>query len=183
MKTRNILWCTVPLMLSLTLTLVSACTPATPGTGIVEVRAMDAPAAGVSSIQVTTNNIQIHKADASNDTWVTVVSQENTFDLVAIQGAEVFLGSANVSSGNYTQIRLDVTKVIVTMNGVNITAKLPGEVLKVVGTWEVKADQKTILTLDFQADTFVVITGNDTVQVKPVIKLDVSQGERPLKTK
>ena len=183
MKIRTVRRLTLLLVLTLAVTLMSACTTATPRSGVVEVRASDAPAAGVSSILVTAGNIQIHKADAANDTWVTVVSQENTFDLVAIQGAEVFLGSGNVSSGNYTQIRLDVTKVIVTMNGVNITAKLPSDVLKVIGTWEVKADQKTILTLDFQADTFVVITGNDTAQVKPVIKLDVSQGERPLKTK
>lgn len=183
MKKRPIRWLTVPLVLSLTVILVSACTSATPRTGVVEVRATDAPPTGVSSILVTTSNIQIHKTDAPEDSWVTVVSQEKTFDLVAIQDVEVFLGSENVSSGNYTQIRLDVTRVIVTMNGANITAKLPSDKLKVVGTWEVKAGEKTILTLDFQADTFVVITGNDTVQVKPVIKLEVSQGERPLKTK
>lgn len=183
MKKINIRWCTVLLVLAFTLTLVSACTPATPLTGVVEVRAMDAPPTGVSSIMVTTSNIQIHRADAPDDSWITVVSQEKTFDLVAIQDAEVFLGSENVSSGNYTQIRLDVTKVIVTMNGANITAKLPSDKLKVVGPWEVKAGEKTILTLDFQADTFVVITGNDQAQVKPVIKLEVSQGERPLRTK
>jgi len=183
---RNLLWFTVSLISMLAITLVSACSAATPTssqTGVVEVRAMDAPPTGVSSIMVTTSNIQIHKADTTDDSWITVVSQEKTFDLVAIQGAEVFLGSANVSSGNYTQIRLDVTKVIVTLAGKEITAILPSDKLKVVGPWEVKAGQKTILTLDFQADTFVVITGNDQAQVKPVIKLAVSQGERPLKTK
>ena len=183
MKKKNILWFTISLILMLALALASACTSATSQTGVVEVRATDAPTAGVSSIVVTTSNIQIHKSDAPDDSWITVVSQEKTFDLVAIQGAEVFLGSENVSSGNYTQIRLDVTKVIVTMNGANITAKLPSDKLKVVGPWEVKAGQKTILTLDFEADAFVVITGTDQAQVKPVIKLAVSQGERPLKTK
>ena len=122
--------------------------------------------------------------DAPEDSWTTVVSQERTFDLVAIQGAEVFLGSENVSSGNYTQIRLDVTKVIVTLDGKDITAKLPSDKLKVVRPWEVKVGQKTILTLDFEADKFVVITGKDAVEVKPaVLKLDVYQGNRSLKTK
>jgi len=184
----------------LAITLVSACatptptptptppttptvTPTPPQTGVVEVRVMDAPPTGVSSIVVTTSNIEVHKAGASEESWVSLIKEGKTFDLVAIQGAEVFLGSENVSSGNYTQIRLDVTKVIVTLDGKEITAKLPSDKLKVVRPWEVKAGQKTILTLDFQADTFVVITGNDQAQVKPVIKLDVSQGERPLKTK
>ena len=77
--------------------LAAGCASAQPTgtTGIVEVRAMDAPPTGVSSIVVTTSNIQIHRADASDDSWITVVSQEKTFDLVAIQGAEVFLGSEN----------------------------------------------------------------------------------------
>ena len=183
MKRKTIIRLTVSIMMLLAITLVSACTSSSTQSGVVEVRATDAPPTGVSNIVVTTSNIQIHKSDSQDDNWITVVSQEKTFDLVAIQDAEVFLGSANVSSGNYTQIRLDVTKVIVTMNGANITAKLPSDKLKVVGPWEVKAGQKTILTLDFQADTFVVITGNDQAQVKPVIKLAVSQGERPLKTK
>jgi len=182
MKNRNILWLAVSIIMILAITLVSACTGApTQPTGTVEFRATDAPPKGVLSIMVTTRNIQIHKADAPEDSWITVVSQEKTFDLVAIQGAEVFLGSENVSSGNYTQIRLDVTKVIVTLDGKDITAKLPSDKLKVVRPWEVKAGQKTILTLDFDADKFVVLTGNDQAQVKPVIKLEVSQGERPLK--
>ena len=175
-------WLGIISLVALAAVLAAGCAPTQP-TGTVEFRATDAPAAGVSKIMVTTRNIQIHKADAQEDSWITVVSQEKTFDLVAIQGAEVFLGSANVSSGNYTQIRLDVTKVIVTLDGKDITAKLPSDKLRVVGPWEVKTDQKTILTLDFEADKFVVITSKDTVEVKPVLKLDVYQGDRPLKTR
>jgi len=54
-----------------------------------------------------------------------------------------------------------VAKVIVTVEGKDITAKLPSGKLKVVRPWEVKAGQKTILTLDFEADKFVLITGKD----------------------
>ena len=169
-------------LLGLVTVLAAGCTSTQP-TGTVEFRAMDAPAAGVSKIMVPTSNIQIHKADAAENSWITVVSQEMTFDLVALQGAELFLGSENVSSGNYTQIRLDVDKVIVTLDGKEIIAKLPSDKLKVVGTWEVKAGQKTILTLDFEADKFVNITGKSAVEVKPVLKLEMSQGERLLKTK
>jgi hypothetical protein len=102
---------------------------------------------------------------------------------VAYQGAEIFLGSEDVSSGKYTQIRLDVTKVIVTLEGKDITAKLPSDKLKIVSPWEVKAGEKVILTLDFEADKFVNIINNDEIEVMPVLKLDVYQGDRPLKTK
>ncbi|MFC1953468.1 ice-binding family protein [Chloroflexota bacterium] len=182
MKKRNIFGMAMSIIMMLAITLMPACTgESNQPTGTVEFRATDAPATGVSKIMVTARNIQIHKADAPEDSWITVVSQEKTFDLVAIEGAEVFLGSENVSSGNYTQIRLDVTKVIVTLDGKDITAKLPSDKLKIVRPWEVKAGQKTILTLDFDAEKFVVLTGNNQAQVKPVIKLEISQGERPLK--
>ena len=169
-------------LVALVALLAAGCAPAQP-TGTVEFRATDAPPTGISSIVVTTSNIQIHKADVPEDSWITVVSQEKTFDLVAIQGAEVFLGSENVSSGNYTQIRLDVSKVIVTLDGKDITAKLPSDKLKIVRPWEVKEGEKTILTLDFEANKFVNVTGNDTVMVNPILKLDVYHGDRPLKTK
>lgn len=51
--------------------------------------------------------------------------------MIAIRGAEVFLGS-----GNYTHIRLDVAKVIVTLDIKEITANLPGDKLSVVRPWD-----------------------------------------------
>jgi len=158
----------------------------TAGTGTVEVRATDAPPKGVTHIWVTTDNIQVHKADADESTWVTVVSEEKKFDLIEIAGAEVFLGEAEIEVGHYTQIRLEVTEVLVELAdrpGEPIEAKLPSERLKVVRPWSISPDEKTVLTLDFEADKFVVITGQGRVQVKPVIRLSVSQGERPLKTR
>lgn len=182
-------WLKFVAFLALVAMLAAGCaapsSPAPPpaGSGTVEVRATDAPPTGVSSIMVTAKNIQVHKAGTPDDSWITVVSQEKTFDLVEIQDAEISLGQEHLSTGNYTQVRLDVTKVIVTVEGKQITAKLPSEKLKVVRPWEIKAGEKTVLTLDFEADKFVVITGKSDAQVKPVIKLEVSQGDRPLKTR
>jgi putative lipoprotein len=151
--------------------------------GIAEVRATDAPPTGISKILVTAKDIQVHKADAAADSWITVVSTEKTFDLVAIQGAEISLGQENLTPGTYTQVRLDVTKVVVTKDGKDITAKLPGDKIKIVTPFEIKTGEKTVLTLDFEADKFVVMTSADAAQVKPVIRLGVTQGDRPLKTK
>jgi hypothetical protein len=132
---------------------------------------------------VTTNNIEVHRAGAAEDKgWTTVVGEEKTFDLIAIAGAEVFLGDKEVAAGRYTQIRLDVTRVVVTLEEKEIEAKLPSDKLKVVRPWEVVAGETTILTLDFEADKFVVITGKGKALVKPVLKLEVSKGEKPLKT-
>ncbi len=157
--------------------------PAPAATGTVEIRATDAPPENVSSIGVTVSNIEVHRALATEDGWVTVVSEEKTFDLVEIAGAEVFLGEKEVEAGRYTEIRLDVTRVSVTADGQTYDARLPGDKLRVVRSWEVKAGERTILTLDFEAEKFVVITGAGQAQVKPVLKLEVTQSERPLKEK
>ena len=152
-----------------------------PETGTVEIRATDAPPEDVTSIVVTIDNIQVHKAGADADSWVTVPLTLPTFDLVDIQGVQVFLGSATVAVGSYTQIRLDVTNVDVTLGGETVSAELPSDKLKVVRTWDVEEGDTTVLTLDFEADKFVIVTGSGRVQVKPVLKLEVTKGERPLK--
>jgi len=165
----------ISLLVTLAMALGACSYEAMTEAGIIEIRATDAPPTGVSSIVVSVDNIQVHKSGAAEDSWITVVDSEKTFDLVEIQGAEVFLGDADVEPGQYTQIRLDVTAVTVTLEGTEIPAELPGEKLKVVRNWEVIAGETTILTLDFEADKFVVITGEGRAQVKPVLKLVVTR--------
>lgn len=99
----------------LTLLILSACAAPTISYGTLEIRAIDAPPSGVSSIVITTSSVSVHKEGESENTWITVVDEEKTFDLVDIQGAEVFLGEQEIATGNYTQIRLDVTNVMVTL--------------------------------------------------------------------
>ena len=154
-----------------------------PEIGTVEVRATDAPADGVSKIMVSVSSIEVHRAGADDTTWQTVVTETKTFDLVEIEGAEILLGTEEIAAGTYTQIRLNVDEVTVTLDGEEVEATLPGEKLKVVRNWEVKADDVTVLTLDFDANSFVVVTGQGRVQVKPVIKLEVTHGEKALKEK
>ena len=184
----------ISLLFTLVLVLGACSYEAMAVAGVIEIRATDAPPTGISSIVVTVNNIQVHKSGADEDSWITVIDSEKTFDLVDIQGAEVFLGDEEVEAGRYTQIRLDVTAVTVTLDGAEVSAELPSDKLKVVSNWEVTAGETTILTLDFEADKFVVVTGasqadelaavtrSSQVQVKPVVKLEVTHGDRPLKT-
>jgi len=184
MRKLSFLLCSLILVIS---TLLPACggqeTAPTPGVslGTLVIRATDAPPANVSSIMVTVANVEVHKSGTPEDSWVQVVGEEKTFDLVSIQGAETFLGQKQIEAGQYTQLRLDVVEVIVVVEGKAIKAKLPGEKLKVVRTWEVDVDDVTILTLDFDADQFVVLTGGNEAQVRPVVKLEIFYGDRPLK--
>ena len=145
--------------------------------GQLEVRITDAPPKGVSKILVTVSQIEVHQAEAQEEQgWLSVIQEEKTFDLVEITGVEEILGSREFATGRYTQVRMEVIGATVTLRNddgseVDKKAEVPGEKLRVVGPFEVEAGMVTVLTLDFDADRSVVVTGKGDVQFKPVVKL------------
>lgn len=168
---------TMPLML-----LVIACTlpSSTVSTGTVEVRVTDAPPRDVSSIVVTVDDIEVHRAGVSEeDEWITVVAEPREFDLVEIQGIEEILGQNEIQIGSYTQLRMDVIDVTVTIDGEQSSATIPSGVLKVVRPFDVEEGVTTVLIVDFDADSSIVITGALEVQFKPVVRLLVGKASEP----
>lgn len=98
---------------------------------------------------------------------------------LAKEGLEEILGGSEIAAGKYTQIRMDVVSVMVTINGEEKTATVPSDKLKIVRPFEVVANKATILTLDFDAEKSTVITGKGDVHFKPVVKLSVKEGSKP----
>lgn len=141
------------------------------GKGILEVRITDPPPP-MTNVWVEIENVEAHKDGGK---WETIAGAAGPFDLKAIEGIEAFLASKVVEAGRYTQLRLDVAAVKVTVNGENITAKVPSEKIKLVGTFEVVDGQATAITLDFNGEKSLVVTGNGKYIFKPVIKLLVSK--------
>ena len=166
--------------------------------GTVEVRVMDAPRTdNVSSILVTVSRIEVQKAGSDNDTprssdnetvieesdnstqtpeagWITIPLSGNvTFDLMVLKntGLQQLLGSANLTAGKYTQIRMRIDKVEVKIGDDPLqTAKLPSSKLRFIHPFNINANQTTVLVFDFDADQFVTVAGSQII-VKPVIKL------------
>ena len=157
-----------------------------PTTGGLELRVTDAPPEGVTRIDVTVSNIEVHKADAEEeDGWINVfptstsTPQTTTFDLVELTGIEAVITQLEeFEAGKYTQIRMDVVTVSVTVDGEDREARVPSDKLKVVRPFDVEAGQNTILTLDFDAAESVVVTGGGSVQFKPTVKLLVRKEDR-----
>ena len=163
------------------------------------------PSHDVTSILVTVASVKVHLAGAGENTtiptsdnestptmssvngtgsgsgaggqWIDIPLSGNvTFDLLQIQGILHDLGSANLTAGTYTQVRLEISSVKVGLNGgTPQDATLPSGVLKVVRPFQISANMTTSLTLDFQADKMVTVTGNGKIIVKPVVKLSVSK--------
>lgn len=175
---------TVASVLSLVVLLAGGCAKAPVATGTVEVRVTDAPRSdNVTSIMVTVSEVAIHRAVAEQTQqqgeWIPIeITGTNPFDLLQIKGIEEVLGTENVTAGKYTQIRMTVDKVEVSL-GENEPeeATLPSGELKFVRPFEVVEGQTTVLLIDFNAEKSVTITGAGKAIVKPVVKLTITPPE------
>jgi len=154
--------------------------------GIIEIRVTDPPPPGVSSAYVTLTKIEVHQAsDNVSDNasgWITIISGNSTFNLFEIINEADVLGSENVTAGKYTQIRMEVIEVkgLLSDNTTPYTATVPSGKLRIVRPFNVEPSITTVLTLDFDGDKSLVMTGKeDKVLFKPVIRLLVEHSSPP----
>jgi hypothetical protein len=147
--------------------------------GMIEIRVTDPPPPGVYSANVTLTKIEVHKASdnvSGNDSgWITIINHEATFDLFKVIDEADILGSANVTAGKYTQIRAEVKKVEGLTKAMEpYEADVPSGTIKFVRPFNVEDGVTTILTLDFDGDKSLVMTGKEgKFLFKPVVKLTV----------
>ena len=144
--------------------------------GTLEVRVTDLPSPTITAIDITVESIEVHRA--SDGEWVKVVEGPVSFDLIAVAGVEEFLGSEELTPGEYTQIRLRITSTTITDDGEKLDANVPGDTLRVVRPFTINDGETTIATLDFDAARSVVTLGTGRYHLRPVIKLLVrKEGE------
>lgn len=126
----------------------------------------------ISSVVVTVNKVELNSVEKG---WVTVSTATKNYDLLALKQMNItsLYADATVPVGTYNQIRLDISKVVVTDNGVAHEAKLPSGVLKINGNFVVKDGETSTVVFDFKADKSVHITGNGKYIFAPVINLEV----------
>jgi len=142
--------------------------------GTIEIRVTDPPPADVKSAVVYLTNIEVHKVSDNGSEWVPIVGAPPSFDLLDVIGVAEVLGSANVTAGSFTQIRMDTDRVeVVTVDGDNITAEVPSGKLKIVRPFNVGAGTTTILTLDFDGTKSLIVTSKGKALFKPVVKLSI----------
>lgn len=153
---------------------------ATPGTGKLTVLVKDPPAPEVARIWVDVANLEVHKAGG---TWQTIQLDMEPFDLKAIVDLPAFLADNIVEAGIYTQIRLDVASVTVetgTQEPYEIhQAEVPSSKIRLVGAFEVIEGGETQITIDFNGEKSLNVTGNDKYIFKPVVKLLIPDSAKP----
>ncbi len=148
--------------------------------GTIEIRVTDPPPPGVSSANVTLTKLEVHQVSDNGSGWITIIEDEVTFDLFEIIDQVMVLGSENVTPGKYTQIRAEVTGVEgLTKAGEPYKATIPSGKLKFVRPFNVEAGMTTVLTLDFDGDKSLIMTGKGKFLFKPVVKLLIEKkGEK-----
>lgn len=177
-------------------------TPTTSGsgtaTGTVAVYVTDAPPdEEITAVVVTVSGLRIHRAEAEQEQqqsgtgdqtqeqeqqsgdggeWIDIpiAGDMTSFDLLQVRDVQAFFGSASVSAGKYTQVRLVVDAAQVsTADGQTRDATVNSGEIKIVRPFDIVEGETTELLLDFDAEHSVIFTGNGKVMLKPVIKLSI----------
>ena len=144
------------------------------GSGVLVLQITDAPGdLNITEALVTISGIEVHLAAGGNNNttgeWKMVVEESQTFDLVGIRNVKEFLGSENLTTGVYTQIRLHIDEAYVTINGTQYSLDVPSESIKLVKGFQINENETTTLTLDFDVNESVHKTGSDKYIFQPTI--------------
>jgi hypothetical protein len=145
------------------------------GTGTLVMQLTDAPGLNITEALVDISHVRVHYSGTcqndTNGTWITIVNETQTFDLIQLQDATEVLGEINLSAGWYTQIRLYVDNALVTIDGEQYDLKIPSKNVKLITPFLVQDNETLILTLDFDVQKSVHKSGNGRYIMRPTIKV------------
>jgi len=160
--------------------------------------------ANVTSVEVTISEIQVHMTATETQTneseiqineteangtetnnnetetneeagWITVLNESKTYDLLALTNLEKLLTSADMEAGSYNIIRLRISNVSVVLNGQAQEAKLPSSKIDIKVHFTVTANSTSLVSLDFNLNDSLHITGDGRIIMAPVIKVEVDR--------
>jgi hypothetical protein len=158
---------------------------AAPGT--LGISLTDAPACGFDAVNVTVIKVRVHQSSTASDTdagWTDItLNPARKIDLLGLtNGVLDDLGQAPLAAGHYTQLRLvldpntaaGLANSVVPSGGAETALVTPSAVqsgIKLINQFDVASGQRVDLVLDFDACKSIVIRGNGTYALKPVIRV------------
>jgi len=114
------------------------------------------------------------QVDNSTGSWVTVMDAPTAYDLLALTNVEQLVKEIDLASGDYNIIRLYISNVNVTYNGTTREAKLPSGKIDINIAFIVEANKTHLVSLDFNLNDSLHITGEGQIIMAPVIKAEVN---------
>lgn len=183
-KSKPLAW----LMAALLAALVAGCGSGDGGgTGTLGVSLTDTPACGFDEVNVTVVKVRVHQSSSAPDndagwTDITLNPARKINFLSLNNGVLDYLGETPLAAGHYTQLRLvlnantgpGLANSVVPTGGTEMPLVTPSAVqsgIKLVNQFDVASGQRVDLMLDFNACKSIVLRGNGTYALKPVIKI------------
>ena len=156
--------------------------------GTLSVSLTDAPACGFDAVNVTVSKVRVHQSANASDTdagWVDItLNPARKINLLDLNnGALLSLGQVPLTTGHYTQLRLVLVantgnsvanSVVRSGTTTEIAIDTPSGVqsgIKLINEFDVAANQRVDLVLDFDACKSIVQRGNGSFALKPVIRV------------
>lgn len=168
------------------------------GTGTLVMSLQDSPVLNVEKLEVTISEVAVHFVPAYGEAWEdgggsqagdddpaykggdpgkpgwrTIMSGEVTYDMLTLKDNPARLGLLELYPGKVTQIRLYISetkKPKVTIAGVQYDVKVPSNVLKLVGNFDIVAGTTVEIRLDFDVEASLV-ESSVSYSLKPTIKI------------
>ena len=182
-KSKPLTW----LMLSLLAVLVAGCSSGDSTPGTLGVSLTDAPACGFNAVNVTVVKVRVHQSSSASNTdagWTDItLNPARKINLLNLtNGVLDNLGETPLAAGHYTQLRLvldpntgmGLANSVVPTGGIETALVTPSAVqsgIKLVNQFDVVSGQRVDLVLDFDACKSIVLRGNGSYALKPVIKV------------
>ncbi|MGC8654741.1 MAG: DUF4382 domain-containing protein [Candidatus Kryptoniota bacterium] len=149
------------------------------GSGTFQVNMIDSPGS-FDAVNIVVDSVTAHIATSdSTSGWVTLNSTSKTYDLLKlVNGVNAVIASAAVPAGHYSQIRLYIgSGSNVVIAGSSFPLTIPSGIqsgLKLNVDATVQSGMTYVLTLDFNVNQSIVVTGNflnHQFILKPVIRV------------
>ena len=160
-------------------------------TGTLGASVTDAPACGFDHVYITVSKVRVHQSSdpniADNDPgWSDIVlSSPQRIDLLALtNGILASLGQVTLQAGHYQQLRLVLVpntgsaapfaESVVPTGGVETALSTPSGIqsgIKLINQFDVAANTRADVVLDFDACRSIAASGSSAYQLKPVISV------------
>ena len=143
--------------------------------GTLKVSITDAPV-DLSKLEVTIDSIEVQ---SQNSSWVNLAFidgvQSVRVDLLTLQNITQELSTTQISTGNYTKIRLHVQDATATYkDGTTDNLTVPSEKIDVIIHFEIKENETTYILVDMTADSAAISASHN---LRPVLKATVEPSE------
>ena len=138
----------------------------------------------LNHLNITITDLEVHKAGTETEEgkWITLVKdgvpEIPEFDLLYFQdGRELHLASEQIETGNYTKIRMYVSKAVANTTddpSEPITLKVPSGKIDVITKFEIGNEGRVDVTIDMVPDWIAISKSGN---LRPVLKATIKTYE------